>query len=428
MTIDTTLNPVIIIPDLDALSQIDSRVPSDSTKTGMSTQAFEEHENGAVSTITYAVETTTDTYMDVEHKKISEGDCNIEITEVTTNVVETVETETTNSTTYPVSLNETDFNTVVVFEGVDYYIWENGTVTTTDGEFVNLGGYEGFLKFVESELQMRKDTYPKTVFYGETRYTVYENGTATNETGDVVTTEGFAGLEKYHKPNYSIYIASGREFHVYEDGHVTYKNGTTVLEEGGITALVDYIENIDTVWIVNENLKLFVDKDGVVAFANGTILCEGGIEGAMHDFASHFDMEYGYVVTDKNETFFINPETGVVYNNKGEVVVEAGGLEAALESVGDDFNKITYNGVRYRLYFNDTVIDAEGTVFSTTGLDGLFFTLKQEKANRTYNEYECEGTRYTAYNNGSVFSNGVMVEETEGFVGCTKLLCERSRH
>lgn len=150
-------------------------------------------------------------------------------------------------------------------------------------------------------------------------------------------------------------MISGKEFHVYENGTVTNANETVIVEEGGLENLIKYLEKFEAIFVINDNLRLFIDDKGVVTFANGTILCEGGIEEVEHSFLSHFDQKYAYIKTDNGNVFFYDPVSGNLYNSMGELLLEEGTVNEALAIIDEDYSYFTYDNATYRLYFSGNV-------------------------------------------------------------------------
>ena len=417
--IDTTQNPIIILPDEKEIAQSDSRGPTFSNVT-----VNETHQDEVSGSYIHQ-ETVVDTYTTTRNFTLDEG-CDIKVQEITTNTV----TRNTTTTSQREKIPAKEITKVVTFEGVNYYIYSNGNVTTEDGEFVVQNGWDGILSYIQNELVLRKDTWPKNVWYGSNQYTVYKNGTAVNEEGEVITEEGFSGLESVHQKPYHIYAVSGKEYHIYENGTVTSINGTTILGEGsGLEKLIEHLQKSSSIYVINDNLRLFIDEDGVVTFANGTVLCDGGIDEVEHTFMKHFEQQYAYIKTSNGEIFFYDPISGNQYNSQGELVDKDVTNFEALESLGEAFNFFVYDNVTYRLYYNGNVTDKSGVnILSSGGFDGFWKAIKQAKVERDYDTYVCNGQTFTSYKNGTVFNEeGEAVVLEEGIKGCTHLMCEKNK-
>jgi len=341
--------------------------------------------------------------------------------------VTTIANHTSNRTVFPA----TQINKLVVFDGHKFIVNQDGNVTNEEGEVVSTLGQEGIIKYIEEELIIKNDKWPKTISQESSTFTMFKNGTVYNAEGELVTEDGWTGLDDLYKKNYTVFNYNGKLYHVYDDEHVTNADGETILEEGGLDSLIKKLESQYTVWVINDNLKLFTNAEGVVTFANGTVLCEGGIENATHIFHQFFEQKYYYIYTVNGDLYYVDEASGKLFNSTGGFIYQASSALEALAFIDEDFSYFTYDDVTYRWYSNGTVTNKAGneTLVKEGGFQKFYKDIKAVSIERNYDTYICNDETYYSYTNGTVYnSEGESVIIDGGILECARAKCQNEIH
>ena len=116
-------------------------------------------------------------------------------------------------------------------------------------------------------------------------------------------------------------------------GHVTDANGTTIIEEGGKDALIEFLQSQQPEsQFIYENTTYYVYKNGTVISEGGkTIVVSGGQSNAT-DVLVPTTIKYG------DDTYYIFKD-GHVTDVDGNTIIEEGGKDALIEYLNKESEK-----------------------------------------------------------------------------------------
>ncbi len=138
---------------------------------------------------------------------------------------------------------------IAVAGGVEYYIYSNGTVTLSNGQYVTIGGIQGLVKHLTVTQTITKTVVAdyQIVTANGVEYRLFTNGSIYLADGTYVTKGGVEGLKAYltelqraSQPDYQIVTANGIDYRLYSNGSV-YDNLDVFVVSGGIEGLKAYL-------------------------------------------------------------------------------------------------------------------------------------------------------------------------------------------
>lgn len=245
---------------------------------------------------------------------------------------------------------------------------------------IRTGGLEALRAWI---IEQRQTSY-ETVTIDNVQYYVYGNGTVTSTTGRVlVRTGGMAALREY----VTVYVrrtfveVEGVRYEVHgTGGKVTDPSGAVVVETGGVNGLRAWLlaSRFQTVNAGGEQYRLY--QNGTVHRSDGTFLLDGGVS-ALQSYLQTANAPTHQVVNANGVAYHLH-NNGTTTTPAGVVVVASGGMAALrtyIEAASrPEYQTITSGANTYRLYPDNRVEDEAGNVLTTGGVDGLTAYLTEQ--------------------------------------------------
>jgi len=282
-----------------------------------------------------------------------------------------------------------------------YHVYNNQSVYHVNGTFITDGGIDALRKILSGE----QEPYSVHIANG-VEYHIFDNGTVSFHNGTVLFEEGGLPklLEWLQNMTPQKYKYDGQEYWVYEDGRVTFPNGTAICMEGGFQCLVDYIKRLiepdyEIVYVDGKEVHCYYDT-GKCVWKNGTTIIE---EGGPEELHHHFQYPKKYIIDEDPYWVYKN---GSAYDKDGEFVCVVG-PDCIIDKYREDhpYTPYIYNGTEYHVYPNGTVTHENGTVISPDGgVEALKIYLQGLNHPDHYIVIDANsGTNYSIYDNGTVF-------------------------
>jgi len=173
---------------------------------------------------------------------------------------------------------------------------------------------------------------------------------------------------------------------------------------------LDWTLGYKLVFLGDEEFKVY--QNGTAFFRNGTLAATDGLKEITEQYRKQPPHKVFFTF---NEYTFTVHENGSSHFANGTLVLEKGGIKALKEWCIDHllqkYTKITVEGVDYFLTRDNKVLDAEGTVITENGEQGL----KEYLLRNEYSLIELHGVNYRVFGNGTVTTaDGELISETGG--------------